>query len=107
VELTGEVSPWATPKDLTLRLLQEFGAAKLLGKAVELHGPVVEKLDLSGRITVSSMGTEMGAIIVFFPPNSEFLAAPVAADADAVYEEVFTVEVSGLGPLVSRPGHPE
>jgi 3-isopropylmalate/(R)-2-methylmalate dehydratase large subunit len=103
-------------KDIALRLLREFGAAGLLGRSAELYGPAVDALDLSGRITVASMATEMGAIILLFPPNRSVLDhfdrlgrpyEAAFADADAVYARVVEVDVSGLVPLISRPGHPE
>jgi 3-isopropylmalate dehydratase small subunit len=117
VNLVGMPSIAATPKDLTLRVLQELGAAGLLGYAAEFTGDAVDALDLAGRITLASMATEMGGIIALIPPNAAVLAhcagaagreiEPVLADADAVYEKEFTIDVDGLGPMLSRPGHPE
>jgi 3-isopropylmalate/(R)-2-methylmalate dehydratase large subunit len=105
-----------TPKDIGLRLLREFGAAGLLGQAAELYGPAVDVLGLAGRITVASLATEMGAIILLFPPNRAVLdhyerlgkrAEPVFADPGAAYARTVTIDLAGLAPLVSRPGHPE
>ncbi len=117
VTLTGTPSASATPKDLTLAVLREMGAAGLLGCAAEFYGEAVDALDLSGRITLASMGTEMGAIISLITPNEAVLAecaarsagevARVEADPDAVYLREVTVDVTGLGSLIARPGHPE
>ncbi len=117
VTLQGIPSPAATPKDLTLAVLRQMGAAGLLGCAAEYYGEVVDALDLSGRITMASMGTEVGAIICLFPPNAAVLAEcgaksggevePVHADPDAEYVSEVIVDVEGLGSLISRPGHPE
>ncbi|MCK4311745.1 MAG: homoaconitate hydratase, partial [Candidatus Cloacimonetes bacterium] len=60
-------------KDIVLNLLNKFGANKLLGFSVELYGEDVEKLTLDERITVSSMATEMGAIIILIPPSDEII----------------------------------
>ncbi len=60
----------------------------------------------------------MGAIIIFFPPGDEIVArcrkatgrsgvAPVLADEGARYARTEMVNIAGLGPMVSRPGHPE
>ena len=114
--LKGAPPAGATAKDIALRLLREFGAAGLLGLSAELCGQAVDELDLSARITIASMATEMGAIILFFPPNEAVLAhfdklgkkyAAAYADADAVYSRVVEIDVSDLVPLISRPGHPE
>jgi homoaconitate hydratase family protein/3-isopropylmalate dehydratase small subunit len=117
VVLKGELPEGIYAKDLTLRLLQEFGAAGLLGYAAEFYGPVVDRLGLSDRVTIASMATEMGGIIILFPPNDDVIAHfervtggkvdPVCADEGATYEKEVEVDVSGLRPMISRPGHPE
>ncbi|MEN8151039.1 MAG: aconitase family protein, partial [Planctomycetota bacterium] len=54
VKLVGTPSVTATPKDLTLAVLRELGAAGLLGYAAEFEGEAVDALDLSGRATIAS-----------------------------------------------------
>jgi 3-isopropylmalate/(R)-2-methylmalate dehydratase large subunit len=99
--LKGKPSKSTTPKDVVLRLLQEFGANGLLGYSTEIYGEYVNSLSLDGRITIASMATEMGAIIILFPSDK------MKADSDAEYEKTFEVDISDLKTLVSRPGHPE
>jgi 3-isopropylmalate/(R)-2-methylmalate dehydratase large subunit len=62
-----------TAKDIVLNLLARFGASTLLGYSVEMYGEAIDNLKLSDRITIASMGTEMGAIIAIFPPNEEVI----------------------------------
>ncbi len=117
VVLKGTPSPHATPKDMVLAVLRELGANTLLGYAAEFYGEAAENLGLAGRVTMASMATEMAGIIAFFPPNEEVLEycakasgqkiEPVFADPDAEYEKVIEIDIDGLEPLVSRPGHPE
>ena len=117
VILKGNPSDQASAKDIALAMLKKLGANGLLGYAAEIYGDVVEGLSLSSRITISSMATEMGGIIAFFPPNREVLEHAsqasgtqvdgVFADEDAVYEVTIEVDIDGLVPQVSRPGHPE
>ncbi|MFO7790352.1 MAG: aconitase family protein, partial [Bacteroidales bacterium] len=105
-----------TAKDIVLNLLAKFGASTLLGYSVEMYGEAIENLSMSDRITISSMGTEMGAIIVMFPPNKEVLdktskatgrnIEPVYADDDANYDLIEEVDISKFVPMVSRPGKP-
>lgn len=114
--LEGESTEGISAKEITLNLLNEFGASSLLGRAVEMEGEMVGKLSLDQRITISSMATEMGAIIILFPPNAEVIRycesrsrkkiVPPAADLDARYESVFRIDVSQFKPLVSLPGKP-
>lgn len=113
----GTPSPQATPKDLVLAALEHFGADGLLGCAAEFYGPAIEQLGFAGRVTVSSLATEMGAIIALIPPNETVIEhfrkvarqpfEPVYADADAEYARVVVVKVQDLGPRASRPGQPE
>ena len=104
-------------KDIVLNLLSIFGANQLLGYSVELYGPEIEKLTLAERITIASMGTEMGAILIIFPTTPGLLAElkkitgkdyPImAADPGAVYEKTYEINLSGFVPMVAKPGHPE
>jgi len=115
--LTGRPGEHATAKDVTLCMLKHLGANGLLGYAAEIYGEYVDELSLDGRITIASMATEMGGIIIFFPPNKEVLSYfndvvgvkinPVFADDDAIYEKTIEIDIQGIGPMISRPGHPE
>jgi 3-isopropylmalate dehydratase small subunit len=103
-------------KDIVLNLLHIFGANKLLGYSVEMYGPEVEKLTLDERITISSMATEMGAIIIFFTPDKKILDEleklsgkkykAVKADTDAAYEQVHEIDITKFRPMLANPGHP-
>ncbi len=117
VVLKGQPSSRATPKDLVLAMLRRLGANGLLGYAAEVVGPAAEGLSLAGRITVASMATEMGGIISLLAPDERiqtFYRSAAGrwfdvprADPDAAYAAEIVIAVDGLGPLMSRPGHPE
>ncbi|MBN2358120.1 MAG: homoaconitate hydratase [Deltaproteobacteria bacterium] len=117
VLLRGQPGPAATAKDIALKILSVTGASGLLGCAAEVVGEIVDQLSLDARLTISSLGTEMGAIILMFAPSPEVVAhcraaaggdwQPVLADADARYARTLEVDIAGLEPLISRPGHPE
>jgi 3-isopropylmalate/(R)-2-methylmalate dehydratase large subunit len=112
----GSVPKDVTSKDIILNLLKIFGADSLLGYSVEMYGSAVDNLSLDDRMTISSMATEMGAIIILFPPSEEVIAycskrsnrsfGPVLADADAHYEKTFDIDVTRFRPMVSLPGEP-
>ena len=114
----GDLEPPCTAKDLTLACVHKLGASGALGQAVEFYGPAIEALDLAGRITLSSMMTEMGGIIGLIPPSGEVLdfcrartgrddLPIVHADADADYTQEIEVDISGLEPLVACPPKPD
>ncbi len=117
VILKGKPSPLATAKDITLAVTKYFGANGLLGYAAEFYGDIVDRMTLDHRITLASMCTEMGGIIIFFSPNDNILSElqkrtgkeyqTIEADSDAVYEKVFEIDLDGLTPQISKPGHPE
>ncbi len=116
ITLKGKRPDGLSAKDIALNLLAHFGANSLLAYSVEFYGEEVDRLSLDERITISSMGTEMGAIILFFTPNDNIMAysseragrtlEKVEADSDAVYAEEFILDISGFVPRVSRPGAP-
>ncbi|MDF1576068.1 MAG: aconitase/3-isopropylmalate dehydratase large subunit family protein [Bacteroidales bacterium] len=116
IVLESSMDSGLTAKDMVLNLLDKFGASTLLGCSVEMVGEAAEKLTLDQRITVASMATEMGAIIIFFNPSKEVIrycesrtrkkVEPVLADADAQYEKIYQVDVSGFNSRISLPGKP-
>ncbi|MBU0496472.1 MAG: 3-isopropylmalate dehydratase large subunit [Candidatus Thermoplasmatota archaeon] len=117
ITLIGTPKTHTTPKDIVLKIARELGANGLLGYAAELYGTYIDTLDLSGRITIASMATEMGAIIMLFPPNQSIIdyyrnrynqtITPVYADHDATYTQELAISIQDLPPQISRPGHPE
>ena len=116
INIIGKRPGNVSAKDIVLNLLHNFGANSLLGMAVEFYGEEVDKLTLDERITIASMGTEMGVIILLFPPNDEVMAYcekstgkkldKIAADDDATYAKEYEINISTFVPMVSRPGKP-
>ncbi|HBQ83837.1 MAG: homoaconitate hydratase [Bacteroidetes bacterium GWE2_41_25] len=112
----GNVPAIVTSKDFVLNLLRLFGANSLLGYSIELYGDCIGGMSLDDRITISSMATEMGAIIILFPPSDGIISycsghsktgfIALFADPDAHYEKIFNIDVTEFRPLVSRPGEP-
>jgi 3-isopropylmalate/(R)-2-methylmalate dehydratase large subunit len=117
IVLKGTPVKITTPKDIVLKINKELGANGLLGYAAELHGSYVDSLSLDGRVTIASMATEMGGIIILFPTNEKIMdyyrntfgitIKPIHADPDAPYDRTIEIDISGLPPQIARPGHPE
>ena len=116
INFDGKIPDNVSSKDIILNLLKIFGANSLLGYSIEIYGPSVDNLDLDDRITISSMATEMGAIIILFPPTKAIIDycstlsktkfEPFYADDNANYEKTFTIDVTAFKPMASRPGEP-
>lgn len=116
ITLQGERPADVSAKDIVLNMLSNFGSSTLLGYSVEMYGDAVGKLTLDERITVASMATELGAIILLFPPSPEITSycekrsgksiQPVEADGDAFYEKELELDIASFKPMVALPGHP-
>jgi 3-isopropylmalate dehydratase small subunit len=91
-----------SPKDVALIIIQKFGANGLLGFAAEIYGEYIDSLSLDGRITIASMATEMGGIIILFPTEGG-----VFADENVNYEKTVKIDIQDIEPMISKPGHPE
>ncbi|MBO5544340.1 MAG: aconitate hydratase [Oscillospiraceae bacterium] len=118
VELTGELPPFVTAKDLSLEVLRILSVRGGVGKVIEWGGPGVETLTVPERATVTNMGAELGATTSVFPSDEQtrrFLEAqgraedysPLQADPDAVYERVIPINLSELEPLAACPHMPD
>jgi homoaconitate hydratase family protein/3-isopropylmalate dehydratase small subunit len=116
VILKGKPGDNATAKDIVLAMAGKIGANGLLGYSAEITGDIVDSLGLAERITIASMVTEMGGIIGIFSPNKEIMdyfgskgvtAERIEPDPDANYDKEIEVDIEGIGPMVSRPGHPD
>jgi 3-isopropylmalate/(R)-2-methylmalate dehydratase large subunit len=118
VLIKGGFSLPTTAKDLTLYILKKLGTKKAALKAVEFYGEAMSDLDLTGRITLCSMVTEMAGIIGFVPEFGDSLKAevenllgtkfsPHKADADCSYSDTVEIDVSGLSPQVAVPFSPD
>lgn len=111
--LSGEFAPRVTSKDLILHIAGKYTTEVAQYRAVEFVGPLADRMSLASRMTVSNMGVEIGAKFAFFNADATTLAflegrtpqpaTPFAADAGAVYEATYEVDVSGLEPQVAMP----
>lgn len=116
IYLNGKRPEGIYAKDIVLGLLNQFGANSLLGYSVEIYGKEVDELTLDERITISSMATEMGCIIILFTPNEAIMEYAeyrsgkkldvVRAEYDAEYDQVFEIDFEKFVPRVSLPGEP-
>ena len=118
VELKGKLSPWVAAKDVILEVLRRLSVKGGVGKVIEYCGEGVKALSVPERATITNMGAELGATTSIFPSDEitrEFLKAQqredvwteLSADADAVYDEELTINLSELEPLAACPHSPD
>ena len=118
INLTGQLSPWVSAKDVILEVLRLLSVKGGVGKIIEYTGPGVASLTVPERATITNMGAELGATTSIFPSDEvtkEFLKAqgreedwqPLAADPDAVYDETVNIDLSSLVPMAACPHSPD
>ena len=118
VNLTGKLNPYVTAKDVSLELLRILSVKGGVGAIVEWGGPGIASLSVPERATITNMGTELGATTSIFPSDEvthQFLIAqgreedyaPLASDADAVYDRIIDIDLSALKPMIACPHSPD
>jgi aconitate hydratase len=118
VELTGELGPWVTARDVILELLRRLSVKGGVGKIMEYYGPGAATLTVDQRATICNFGAELGATTSIFPSDEQtrvYLEAqergevwqPLAADAGAQYDEIIELDLSALEPLIAKPSMPD
>ncbi len=117
VVLTGKLQPYVTGKDVILHLIGKIGVDGARYRSLEFSGEGVSSLSMDDRFCIANMAIECGAKNGIFPVDDKTLAymqgrtsrkpAVFAADADAVYDEVVTIDLDTLEPTVAFPHLPE
>lgn len=116
VEITGTLQPGVMARDVFHHLVRVMGPSSCRFKVVELCGPVIDAMSIEGRQTICGQAMFLGATTMVIAPDAKTLAYmqgrskialdPVYADADAEYERVVTVDITGLQPIVVAPPSP-
>ena len=118
IELTGKLNKMVAAKDVILEVLRILTVKGGVGKVFEYAGEGVKTLSVPERATITNMGAELGATTSIFPSDErtlEFFKAQgreedfieFKPDADAVYDEVVTINLDELTPLTAKPHSPD
>ena len=118
VRLTGALQKGVSAKDVILKVLSMLTVKGGVGKVIEYTGDGVETLSVPERATITNMGAELGATTSVFPSDEvtrEFLRREgredvfraLAADAGAVYDERYDIDLAALEPLIALPHMPD
>ena len=118
VNLTGKLNPWVSAKDVILKVLKELTVKGGVGNIIEYSGEGVKALSVTDRATITNMGAELGATTSIFPSDEitrDFLRrqgreadyVELSADADTVYDNSITINLSELTPLTAKPHSPD
>jgi 3-isopropylmalate/(R)-2-methylmalate dehydratase large subunit len=112
VELSGELQPGVSAKDVILHLIGRMGCDGATYMSVEFLGPSAADLSVEERMTVSNMTIEMGAKNGVFPADAvtdgylsrlNLKYSSVHPDPDASYAREEPVNMSALVPQIACP----
>lgn len=116
-ELSGSLPEWVSGKDLILHIIGMIGVDGALYKSMEFVGDGVKSLSMDDRFTIANMAIEAGAKNGIFPVDELAIAymnehstkkyTVYEADEDAVYDEVYKINLNELRPTIAFPHLPE
>lgn len=93
IEVSGELQPGVTSKDLILAIIAKIGTGGGQGHIIEYRGEAIQKLSMEARMTMCNMSIEAGARAGMIAPDEttfEYVKgrphAPQGADWDAAVE---------------------
>ncbi|MCM1282415.1 MAG: 3-isopropylmalate dehydratase large subunit [Muribaculaceae bacterium] len=115
--ITGKPAEWVSGKDVILHIIGMIGVDGALYRSMEFVGDGIRYLSMDDRFTIANMAIEGGAKNGIFPvddltraymkAHSQRPFVEYEADADAEYDEEYTIDLSTLKPTVAFPHLPE
>lgn len=115
--LTGKPKGYVGGKDIILHIIGMIGVEGARYKSMEFTGDGLRYLNMDARLTMANMAIEAGGKNGIFEVDeitAEYLKGRskrepkvYAADEDAEYDEIYTINLSELKPTVSFPHLPD
>ena len=115
--IVGKPDKWISGKDVILHIIGMIGVDGALYKSMEFVGEGIKYLSMDDRFTIANMAIEAGGKNGIFPVDDltraymkEHSKRPFVeyeADADAEYDEEYTIDLSTLKSTVSFPHLPD
>ncbi|MFC2447273.1 MAG: 3-isopropylmalate dehydratase large subunit, partial [Corynebacterium matruchotii] len=127
INVTGELQPGVTAKDLILAIIAKIGTGGGQGHVIEYRGEAIEKLSMEARMTICNMSIEAGARAGMIAPDQTTFdyvygreLAPNGDDWDkavaywktlptdegATFDTEITIDGSALTPFVTWGTNP-
>ncbi len=116
-EYNGSMPRWVGGKDLILLTIGRIGVDGARYRAMEFAGKAIDQLSMDGRLTMANMAIEAGGKCGYVQPDEitfEYLRERVThpytavySDDDAVYEQIFSFDVTDLEPQIAFPPSPD
>ncbi len=118
IELTGQLRPWVSAKDVILFILGKLSVKGGVGHIIEYAGDGLGQLSVTDRATITNMGAELGATTSIFPSDEitkDFLIRQdremdfnyLLADSDATYDREMVIHLGDITPMTALPHCPD
>ncbi len=131
IHLKGKLRPWASPKDIILKVCGMLTVKGGTNKIIEYFGEGARSLSCTGKATITNMGAELGATTSVFGFDEKMadylrltersdladLAEKYAKDLNSdpeiekdpkrYYDEVFEIDLDKLEPHIVGPHTPD
>lgn len=128
VEFKGQLKKSVTAKDMIMKLIATIGVGGAKGHIIEYTGDAIRAMSMEGRMTICNMSIECGARAGLINPDEttfNYLKnrpyAPkeqdwdiaikkwqdLCSDANCTYDQVVTIDVDTLTPMVTWGINPE
>ena len=115
--LRGKLNKYVSGKDVILHIIGKIGVDGALYKSMEFVGEGVKSLTIYDRLTICNMAIEAGAkngifevdeqTVDYIKERSDREIVSYKADEDAVYDEVYEIDLSTVKSTVAFPHLPE
>jgi 3-isopropylmalate/(R)-2-methylmalate dehydratase large subunit len=127
VNVSGDLGPGVTPKDIILAVIAKIGTGGGQGYVIEYRGDAIRALSMEGRMTVCNMSIEAGARAGMIAPDETTFAylkgrpnasegadwdtaveywRGLGTDADASFDLEVDLDASALTPFVTWGTNP-
>jgi len=109
ITLSGRLKESVSAKDLALWIIGMIGSDGANYMSIEYHGDGVINLDISDRMTIANLASEMGAKNAVFPVDEvldKFFnekTSGIWADDGAKYFSEINIDLNNVFPVVSAP----
>lgn len=131
IHLKGTLNPWASPKDVILKLAGILTVKGGTGAILEYFGEGASTISATGKSTICNMGAEVGATTSLFAYDKKMHAYLVATDRadvahladqiaehltadpevyqapDQYYDKIIEIDLTTLEPYINGPFTPD
>lgn len=118
INVNGKLPTGVYAKDIMLKLASIIKSDQAIYKSLEFRGDTISSLSMEGRLTITSMGVDVGAKCAIMETDQNTLDymkkfgreadyVEIKGDEEANFERVIDIDATKLEPLVSKPHYVE